>query len=386
MANANGRLADSFGEEEWHQLIDKVSVSSRIAPARIHDVASTEPMGPRDDPCIPPANGKCLLLELPTEILRDIFQRVTKFPSRHRLVNPRQPQKSQNAIRSLLVLNQRIFYIVSDILYDERTFGIYVFEGLKGGVEFLDSGIQPLQHKYEYGDRFSPRFNNDDRTGVARLRKVVVTIFPYDSGSKADTRHIPLLTYFKLSALCNLLQRGGRRLTSLTVRFEQPIKDGLPDAAFFDPKIAVRRFPFEDDALSAYICPDQPTPRPKASSISGLSNLEVTLAGFETMWGVHNARVILPQGAEHIEAFEGLAQSLEAALTRRTADKGGDVVRYLMPARTAFEEWVNSVKNGGSLASSVEGLTEEDMMEDTQGEFDDDEDDFEVIDEDSSDE
>ncbi|GAB7341854.1 hypothetical protein MBLNU457_g0173t1 [Dothideomycetes sp. NU457] len=372
---------ESFREDEVIDLIS-LPIRPKVLPRS-------------KNPSFPPADGSCPLMKLPTEILRQILHEVVILPTKDRVIDPRPPKKEEKTIRNLLVLNKRIYDVLTMILYEERTFGIYVHEGLNGGIEFLDSGIQPLQHKDAFTYLSFPRFDEDSNTGVARVRKVIVTIYPaYDSALLSgisvghtlndrrqgeEARHLPLLTYFMLTALSDLLSRHSelgktRRLTSLTVQFAPPHIEPTAEQNQLTGKWEVtkeakkRATDAANSILLSHFCADGRTA--KATSISGISNMEIILSGFEKLWGVHNARVYLPPGHRDIKALAGLGADVRAAVMRPSADGGKTLAKNLVAARVALEEWVNFAKNGFRFNFEDQMLTEDDWMDGHEQEFD----------------
>jgi len=354
------------------------------------------------NPSVPPVNGSCPLMKLPTEILRQILLQAAILPTKDRVINPRPPPKEENTIRDLLVLNKEIHDVLTTILYEERTFGIYVHEGINGGVEFLDSGIQPLQHRDAFTYLSFPRLDEENDTGVGRVMKVIVTVFPaFDSALLSgidgghtladrprgeEARHLPLLTYFMLTALSDLLSRDPepdktRRLTSLTIKFAPPYIEPIATPIFTPPthmprsEMEVTKEAKEkatnvaNSILLSHFCADANTA--KATSMSGMSNMEIILSGFEKLWGVHNARLYLPVGMRQVSAFDGLPHRVRAAAMRPAADGGENLAQNLLPARVALEEWVNWAKNGFRLNLEDQKLTEDDFMDGHEQEFDD---------------
>jgi hypothetical protein len=184
------------------------------------------------DPWVHPALkplpfGKCMLFKLPAELRRKIFAEY--LPAKDKIIEPvctkareiardlkRKPK--HNTTSDLLVLNKKLKDEITLCVYAERVFAIHVHEGIHtGGIEFLDSGRQPLQYKEaDTDDRFA-RFDTGKEFSFHELKKIEVTIFP----PTEDSRHSALNTYYMNHALARMLERGGENgaIVSLTINF-----------------------------------------------------------------------------------------------------------------------------------------------------------------------
>ncbi|KAI7371862.1 hypothetical protein KC354_g228 [Hortaea werneckii] len=280
----------------------------------------------------PPRDGKCPFMTLPTELRRAIFAdslpaRDVAIPVRCEDAHDHRAQKQssrennhsggegnltyastcttttttttttpapsgsagpstnpakRNRTADLMTLNRRLCAEITELLYTEREFVVHVHEGFqRGGIEFLNSGRQPLQYyclpssnDYEgYDDddgcggggsgeegggprggggggergemkdpRFAGKFHSRAPFGLDRVKKVRVEVLPptlpspsssSSSGKEgeeqeeeeaANGRMVSMNTYFMVLALVRLLERAegpgrDRRITRLTVSF-----------------------------------------------------------------------------------------------------------------------------------------------------------------------
>ncbi|KAI7241434.1 hypothetical protein KC330_g592 [Hortaea werneckii] len=341
----------------------------------------------------PPSDGKCPFMTLPAELRRAIFAeslpaRNVTIPVRceddeHKKKNSRDdhrlsggnrahsttttttissssssssspsssfsptptPSPGQRGTRprtlDLLTLNRALCAELTELLYTEREFAVHVHEGLhSGGIEFLNSGRQPLQY-YGYDDddeddggcgvgdeggrgrggkakggggrvkdpRFAGKFHSGAPFGLDRVKKVKVVVLPpppppprgrKGRERKEDGRMVSMNTYYMNLALVRLLERAegpgkGRENRITRVRVEvADRREGKPED--------------EDDEE------DNPNPNPKSSSSSsfnsswwwdphrsrprettfhGISNLQLVLLPFSRL-RAHHVEILLP--------------------------------------------------------------------------------------------
>ncbi|KAI7476309.1 hypothetical protein KC351_g9537, partial [Hortaea werneckii] len=252
----------------------------------------------------PPRDGKCPFMTLPTELRRAIFadslpardvaipvrcedahdHRAQKQSSRENnhlggggnhthastctttttttpapsgSADPSTNPAKKNRTADLMTLNRRLCAEITELLYTEREFVVHVHEGFqRGGIEFLNSGRQPLQYYSEKKEedqgeeeegkggemkdpRFAGKFHSRAPFGLDRVKKVWMEVLPptlpspssSSSGKEAEEeeeaaigRMVSMNTYFMVLALVRLLERAegpgrDRRITRLTVSF-----------------------------------------------------------------------------------------------------------------------------------------------------------------------
>ena len=109
-------------------------------------------------------------------------------------------------VTDLMTVNKALCREVAQMLYGERCFAVHVHGDTRdGGVEFLDSGSQPLHYQADTGDSRFLRFGRDDEYGFHRVRKLDVHIF---RPSRTSSRCAVIKIYYMNLALCRLLKRS----------------------------------------------------------------------------------------------------------------------------------------------------------------------------------
>lgn len=312
---------------------------------------------------VPPATGACPFMDLPSELRRVIF--AESLPARDAVHHPKcdddppkigekkdKKSKPSGAV-CLMLLNKKFCSEVAEILYEERQFGIHVHEGLqKGGIEFQNTGRQPLQYKDCVDDQRFWKFGNVDEFGFRRLKKIRVQIC---SAQEKECRHTAINTYFMNLALCRMLERSGEkksRITSLTISFKEP-KNG-EQGYWFDP---VKQ-------------------TPRATSIHGISNIELVLRPFANLTGCHSVVVELPIDLERHVRMCRFVSDLEHSMKSMdgTMFLDDDLEMKIESARYAMEDYVNYTLHGTAY-HEVTKLTDVDMQEPDEHRSDDDDDD-----------
>lgn len=252
----------------------------------------------------PPRNGVCKFMELPTEVRKAIFAselagrdveyqpRCLDHPQTARSTNDHaeaddiRPLPKRNRMSDLMTINKAVCREITLVMYEERSFRIHVHEGIKrGGVEFLNSGCQKLQYQDDIivDTRFE-KFKHGEEFGFERLKKIKITIFP-PFPVEATYRHVQLNTFFMHQALCQLLQRSEpnnqNKITKLEIDFAPLIvrREGLTG------RRAIA-------ASEGYLW-DSLSHKPLATSIEGITNIEVILRPFSIL-RCHNVEITLP--------------------------------------------------------------------------------------------
>nr|OQO25853.1 hypothetical protein B0A51_07939 [Rachicladosporium sp. CCFEE 5018] len=322
--------------------------------------------GERKTPRIPPASGACPFLKLPTEIRRAIF--AGSLPHRNIVIEPTcgptdtddesdENRWRRNRTADLMRICKGVKEEVTEAVYEERTFAVHVHEGfLDGGIEFVNSGRQPLQYATgrNLDTRFSTKIHDCNEFGFSRLKRINVAIFPGD-GSK----HLAINTYFMNYALADALStdRGDKkRITKLRIH----IREHVPPHNLKHRGATIARG-------STYWW-DAEKGKPRETSIHGLSNVQLVLLPFARLTDVHNIEVVLPQQVFNHAPTRAFVERLESHMTfpgGRYPDLINDRVEYqIQSAREALEEYVYDLLRGGHGATSkVVPLTDAELEE-----------------------
>lgn len=208
------------------ELLDQIS--AYIHPIRITPLALSRTainLNGRHPALTPPINGRCMIQELPSELRRELL--ASFLPNKDKIIRPlclqhapkQDPKRvpRRNAVSDLMLLSKKFKEDVIACVYRERFFGIHVHEGIySGGIEFLDTGRQPLHYKESISDTRFLRFD-DGEFGFSQLKKIEITIHP----STEDGRHNAMTTHYMNHALVRMLERSGKddRIVSLTIQF-----------------------------------------------------------------------------------------------------------------------------------------------------------------------
>ncbi|KAI7341944.1 hypothetical protein KC354_g16742 [Hortaea werneckii] len=382
----------------------------------------------------PPPNGKCPFMTLPTELRRAIF--AESLPARDITIpvrcedddhkknskddnhsrgdraavhptttsttssssssspSPSSTPSSAKAIRprtlDLLTLNRALCAELTELLYTEREFAVHVHEGSHaGGIEFLNSGRQPLQF-YGYVDdedddeddgcgggvvgrridpRFAGKFHSGAPFGLDRVKKVRVVVLPpppppsrlgKEGERKEDARMVAMNTYYMNLALVRLLERaeGGKgrenRITKLRVEVADRRRRCNPSSSSSSSSSSF-------DSSWWWDCHRS---RPRETTFHGISNLQLVLLPFSRL-RAHHVEILLPpscaaqlasdpgtraflrrlEGKITGSSFSSAAAAAEAGLDDLLDDE--KVLRNLEKARFAYEAFVFRVKFGG---------------------------------------
>ena len=317
----------------------------------------------------PPPTGECPLLKLPTELRREIF--AESLPARDAVHCPdcdddeaTSSKKKDNdgkrgkptGIVGLMLLNRKLRDEVAEVVYEERHFIIHVHEGLRnGGIEFLQTGRQPLQYQDCSEDTRFWKFSStakDLEFGFPRLKKIKVLIYPAKEGLG---RHTAINTYLMNLALCRLLERSSEeksRIKSLTIEFAQP--EYGTEGYWWDPIKG----------------------KPRVTSIHHLANVELVLRPFSTLTGCHSVSIRLPSEVDRHKRTSDFAAKLERSMMSKdgTLFQDDDLEMKIESARSAMEEHVNYMLHGTKY-HEVAKLTEEDMQEKDKPDSDNEDDD-----------
>jgi len=320
---------------------------------------------------VPPSNGQSPFMAISTELRKAIF--AESLPAKDIVIQPKCDQHvadateeasgkaskdkpKRNVASDLMTLNKIIRDEVAFVLYEERCFAIHVHEGIRdGGIEFLNTGRQPLQYKDEISDNRFARFSVGEDFGFDRLKKIRITIYALDYGSETS-RHAVLNTYFMNLALCRLLERGGaekNRITSLVIDFDPKNHN---DVQLKGRRTIVRREnPWWD-------VDDQ---EPRQTSIHGLSNIELVLRPFATLSGCHAVEVYLPnQLTYHVKTVRFIQDLVDHMISTDPLAMGfvdDQFDQQIEAARAALEEHIMHTLYGVKDRIEVEGVTAEEL-------------------------
>ncbi|KAH9826326.1 hypothetical protein Tdes44962_MAKER03586 [Teratosphaeria destructans] len=322
------------------------------------------------DPSIPPPNGSSPLMQLPTELRKQIFcssllaREIPVQPLCQEHFNP--PKNGEtggarhNRTSDLMVINKDISEEVAHMVYEERTFVIHVHEGIrKAGIEFLDTGRQPLQYQEEITDCRFRRFQHGDKFGFHRVKKVKIVILPSDPEDSVSN-HVPINTFFICSALSQLLDRGHgegskNKINHLSIEFAKQTSQATP--------ISGRRAMMKAESYWW----DPETQGPRASSWHNISNVEIALRGFSALRS-HNVDIHLPNNVRNhtqtlafVEMLKGIVKS-----PLPSSELDDDFWNYqIHAARQAMEDHVIKILyNVSGERHHVSDLTAEDFQED----------------------
>ncbi|SMR50723.1 unnamed protein product [Zymoseptoria tritici ST99CH_1E4] len=326
---------------------------------------------------IPPRFGKCpLLKQISHELRRAIFAEL--LPAKDVVIQPvcqegdkvkrdltRKPK--HNKTSNLLCLNRQVKDEMTSCVYAERIFAIHVHEGITtGGIEFLDSGRQPLQYKENAGngdDRFA-RFDDGSEFDIHKLKKIEITIFP----ATEKARHAALNTYYMNYALARMLERGGKdgRVVSLTINFaSQP--EGHAQA--------------QKNRRGIMRCEhwwwDPESDKPRSTSINNVTDVELALQPFAILTHVHNVSINLPSKVKThpalVKFVEDLKHSMQSKQLGGTLGPRDGLEFQAEVLRTELYEYICSLKWGGT-GQKLADMNEEDMYDETDpaSNFDDD--------------
>ncbi|CZT16188.1 uncharacterized protein RCC_02030 [Ramularia collo-cygni] len=321
----------------------------------------------------PPKNGRCMIEEIPTEMRRKLLGYF--LPDKDVIIRPlckqhapwksptRKPQ--HNTVSDLMLLSKRFMEDVTACVYSERFFGIHVHEGISsGGIEFLDTGRQPLHYKASiFDDRFE-RFN-DGEFGFNRLKKIEITIHP----SIEHGHHNAMTTYYINHALVRMLERSGEkdRIVSLTINFAESAP-GRAHAGRTRRQILRGEHAWWNHDLN----------EPRSTSIHGITDVELALRPFAMLTTVHDVRIYLPtkvkKHAKTVSFTSALEHSMKSNTAFGTLGPNDELERQAEAMRDEIESYI--VRNRYGMGydhkeAKVSRLTDQECNE-VDADFDDD--------------
>lgn len=353
-------------------IIDMVVTNWNDRPAR----PPSDPSAPEGHPALkPPPSGACPLMSLPAELRRFIFaeslsQRDASFRAlcddkdndlitrKKRNDQSRKVNKKEHTVANLMTLNRKVCHELCEVMYEERTFVLHVHEGLKtGGVEILSSGRQPLQYQDCVEDTRFAKFAVGDEFGFARMKKIVIQIFPT---TEDHDRHLALNTHFMNLALCRLLSRptnDKQRITSIKIEFvtrDTPATNRTTRAA-----IMRHEKPWMD------------ANGPKQSSIHNVSDIELALRPFAILTRCHSASIDLPAYLADDIHLANFVTNLEQSMMSATGTlmPNDNLERQVEQLREELESHVRFVLHGNRGSTDISKLTDSEMAEDNPADF-----------------
>lgn len=311
---------------------------------------------PAANPSVPPHDGSSPFLKLPVEIRRIVLRGFLLFEDI--IIQPADLSR-RSFTCDLLVLNRQLMEEISTILYEERTFGVHVYEGVhSGGIKFLNSGLQRLQHKDNFQVYRFKRFNDDDDFGLKRIKRLVIFVHPCSDKRTTTGRHDPIYTHFMMLALVKLLevQFAKREITYLKIKLLEP--KPASRAALFAALTSRRAIMQSEDYWWNPV-----TKSPRATSVHALSNVELILRPFYRLYRVHNAEMELPRSMDSNKPTQQFKAHLISAMT----SKGGEMIcddeldHKIEAARDSLDEWLFKLKfgNGGGVPDKDVWLADE---------------------------
>jgi hypothetical protein len=265
------------------------------------------------NPKVPPAWGGSPFLELPIEIRAMIYKEVVQLnttiakpccesnslPKDRKDVT--EQKRTARQLCNLMVLNSKICKELQHIIYEGRRFAIHVHSGyIGGGVEFVDTGRQPLQfHVGKFDDRFK-RFALNDDFGFSSLAQIDIHIFPVRSRERKDRMHGVLAANAMNAALVNLIRQrimDGGKVNSLRLIIE------TPEAQAEDGENSLT-----DEATDPWW--NGQTQSPLWTCFYNLSDIKLALQPFARLHNIHDVRITLPRTLASHEPTRAFCQNL----------------------------------------------------------------------------
>lgn len=330
-------------------------------------------------PNIPPALGACPLLErLPMEIRVLIYKQVVSLnttiakpccESSNKAKDIAEQKSTARQLSNLMTVNSKICKELQRVIYEGRRFAIHVHSGyIGGGVEFVDTGRQPLQyHIGKFDDRFR-RFAMSDDFGFSSLAQIDVHVFPVRSKNRNDRAHGVLAANAMNAALVRLIEQrieNGGKVNSLRLFVENP--DDQPpneDDKTTTPSPGGRKLGTTDPWWN------HQTQEPLWTCFHGLSDVQLALQPFRRLHQVHDVTITLPRHfASHkptMEYLQTLRLRMQSVTPLPVDDE--DLAAKIECAHLAME-------NRGDRASDVPLLTDREIQADMEDDADDDDDD-----------
>ncbi|KAH0291814.1 hypothetical protein KCU62_g2681, partial [Aureobasidium sp. EXF-3399] len=390
-------MLERLPDEIFDHIGDYVTTSEATAmPSRTMDASM--------DPSIPPADGSSPLLGLPRELRRAIFAYV--LPPEDKIVEPydkltkpeaapdaasvasavpaapiahaapgfatviqthiqwlqshqptrhcpakknRKPVKVELtlAVGDALILCKSITAEILITLYEERTFALNVYDGIRdGGIEFLNSGRQRLQYREHFTFVRFKRFEDpDDPFGFSRIKRLLIRVYPATEAGRQrkSSRHDAVHTHFMLRALVNLLKQNGEHgLNQLCIRFVEPQNTSWsPHPWQNTSKFSVRN-----------------------SSIHGISTVEVILRGLLELRQVQTAVCELPPGLYRDTALAAFVDRLQGVITCKlhSSTIDDEITTMIEGARDMLDNWIHLTMFSTKASRAMTGLTDADFM------------------------
>jgi hypothetical protein len=320
------------------------------------------------DPSIPPADGSSPFLNLPRELRRAIFTYALPLPPKNKLVEPnRKPAQPETTtgvapvapvppvvpvalaaspwghrvaktkpkkvkkevklpVRDALVLCKSIAAEILIMLYEERTFALNVYEGIRdGGIEFLNSGRQRLQYREHFNFVRFKRFEGpDDPFGFSRVKRLLIRVYPATEADKEhkSSRHDAMHTHFMIRALVDLLKHEGNfGLNRLQIRFVEP------QNTVWHPH------PWQNTSSFSV----------RSSSIHGISVVELILRGLLELRQVQTAVCELPPGLYRDNALAAFVDRIQGVMTGKLhpSTMDDEITHKIEGARDMLDNWIH---------------------------------------------
>jgi hypothetical protein len=330
------------------------------------------------DPSIPPADGSSPLLRLPVELRRAIFSFV--LPPVNKLIEPHQkptgPEAATNAtsaapvtpaapvapaaplrtgraattkpkavkkepsltVGDALVLCKLIAAEILVKLYEERTFALNVYEGIRdGGIEFLNSGRQRLQYREHFTFVRFKRFEVPDNPfAFSRIKQLLIRVYPATEAASEhkSSRHDSMHTHFMIRALVQLLRHeDGFSLNRLQIRFVEP------------HNTLWRPHPWQNTTSFSV----------RSSPIHGISSVEVVLRGLLELRQVHTTVCELPPGLYRDTALAAFVDRLQGVTTGKLHPSAMDdeITMKIEGARDMLENWIHFTMFGTAASKAM---------------------------------
>ncbi|EME82630.1 uncharacterized protein MYCFIDRAFT_174200 [Pseudocercospora fijiensis CIRAD86] len=320
------------------------------------------------DPSIPPANGRCVFIQLPKELLAAVLG--IELLSKNSIIKPtcgedlrKDPTRTpkRNRTSDFMVLNKEIKRLVTYMIYKERRFEIHVHQGVNtAGIEFLDVGRQPLHYQLDTGDARFERFTERGDFEFGQLKKIDIKIFQ----SEEDVRDKITIsnTYFIHQALCQLLERNNEdekdRIVSIRISFEGP-HPGAQTSTTGRAQIMANEY--------YWWHPDQKKPR--STCLQGLSDIELVLRPFSRLSKVHNVDVELPKGvaghAPTIQFKNDLIRSMTCKDNGYSLPAHDILEAQMQGPRIAAENFSRYKKYGGKPGNDVADIAADELFDHT---------------------
>jgi hypothetical protein len=335
-----------------------------------------ELQAPFGNPRIPPVDGTSPFLALPVEIRTLIYKQVVQLnnkiakPCCESKIIPQgkdvvaEQKRTARQLCNLMVLNSKICKELQRIVYEGRRFAIHVHSGyIGGGVEFVDTGRQPLQfHVGKCDDRFK-RFALNDDFGFSSLAQIDIHIFPVRSKVRKDRMHGVLAANAMNTALVNLIKQrieDGGKVNSLRLIIESPEPDDEDEE---DRLLAETHVVFRRGAADPWW--NNLTQEPLWTCFYNLSDVQLALQPFMRLHQIHDVQITLPKAFASHTPTEAYCESIKTRMQSifPLPMEDGELAAKIECAHLAME-------NRGDRNSDVAPLVEEDFSADEEDEDD----------------